>query len=333
MPGFSEPQLFLLASLLLMPATATLAQSPAGALAAARYSAEHSGDAVLVYWQDSLILEQYQNGFDGGVPHQLASGTKTFSCVLAALGQADGLLTLDEPVAHTLAEFAPDSLARGVTIRQLLDLTSGLAPQATGGGLAMVARPGQRFAYGGTSFAVFGEVMSRKLRGEDLVAFLTHRVFAPLGIEVAYWMRDGTGHPGLASGAALSARAWARFGLLLLHRGRWRGRQLVPRAALDQCGRGSEANPGYGLGVWLNPPAPIAPPPAGVERAGPSDRLILAPDLPHDLWLAAGAGGQRLYILPSAALVVVRFGHNTGPDYRDDVFLRTLLRGLGDHPG
>jgi hypothetical protein len=66
-----------------------------------------------------------------------------------------------------------------------------------------------------------------------------------------------------------------------------------------------------------------------VERAGPKDRLILAPDLPHDLRLAAGTGGQRLYLLPGAGLVVVRFGHNTGPDYRDDVFLRTLLHGGG----
>jgi CubicO group peptidase (beta-lactamase class C family) len=67
-----------------------------------------------------------------------------------------------------------------------------------------------------------------------------------------------------------------------------------------------------------------------VQRAGPTDRVIQAPDLPHDLRLAAGTGGQRLYILPSADLVVVRFGHNTGPDYRDDVFLRTLLGRKGE---
>ncbi|HTR20217.1 MAG TPA: hypothetical protein VMH88_05115 [Gemmatimonadales bacterium] len=144
-------------------------------------------------------------------------------------------------------------------------------------------------------------------------------------MDVADWQRDAAGHPYLASGAAMTARAWGRFGLLLLDRGRWHGRQLVPGSSLAECGHGSAANPGYGLGVWLNAPDPTRPPPPGVQRVGPRDRLIQAPDLPHDLWMAAGTGGQRLYLLPSQHLVVVRFGHNTGPDYRDDVFLRTLL--------
>jgi CubicO group peptidase (beta-lactamase class C family) len=318
--------LWILVMLALAPVRASVSQSSASLHAAARYSAEHEGDAVLVFHHDSLVLEEYQNGYDARQPHQLASGTKTFSCALAALGQADGLLTLDEPVSHTLTELESDSLMRRMTIRQLLNLTSGLEPDAAGRSLVIVSRPGQRFAYGGTSFTVFGEVMSRKLHGEDLIAYLTRRIFAPLGINVPYWQRNGAGRPYLASGAALLARDWGRFGVLLLEHGRIDGRQLVPGTALAECGHGSAANPGYGLGLWLNAPVSTGPPPPGVERAGPKDRVIIAPDLPHDLWMAAGTGGQRLYILPSTDLVVVRFGHNTGPDYRDDVFLRTLLK-------
>jgi CubicO group peptidase (beta-lactamase class C family) len=315
---------------IVVAAPAAFAQSADALHSAARYAAEHAGDAVLIYHRDSLIFEEYQNGFDGRAPHPLASGTKAFTCVLAALAQGDGLLTIDEPVARTLPEFAADSELRRVTIRELLNLTSGLVPDPTGPGLTLASRPGQRFSYGGTSFALFGFVLSRKLYGEDLLAWLTRRIFTPLGITVGDWERNGSGQPGLASGAALTARAWGAYGLLLRDRGRWHGRQLVPSAGLEQCGRGSAANPSYGLGLWLNPPTPTRPPPAGVERAGPTDRVIDAPDLPHDLWLASGTGGQRLYILPSAGLVVVRFGHNTGPDYRDDVFLRTLLGRKGE---
>jgi len=310
-------------------------QSAGNMRAAARYSAERDGDAVLVFRHDSLLLEDYQNGYDGRAPHGLASGTKTFACVLAALGEADGLLDLDEPVAHTLPGFR-DGLKADVTLRQLLSLTSGLEPELTApwngefaaaAGLPMVARAGTRFAYGGASFHVFGEVMRRKLGGEDVVAYLRRRIFVPLGIDAPFWQRDRAGQPHLASGAALTARDWGRFGLLLLDGGRWRGHQLAPASALTECGHGSAANPWYGLGLWLNAREPAAPPPPGVHRVGPEDRLIFAPDLPADLMMAAGAGGQRLYILPTPGLVVVRLGHNRGPDYKDDAFLRTLLGG------
>lgn len=318
----------------LAPASVASAQTDGSFRAAARYSAERDGDAVLVFRHDSLVLEDYANGYDGRALYPLASGTKTFTCVLAGLGLADGLLDLDEPVSRTLAEFRDDSLKARVTIRQLLSLTSGLAPDlvapwngefAAAMRLPMVARPGQRFAYGGATFHVFGELLYRKLGGEDVVGYLRRRILAPLGIDVPFWARDRAGRPQLTSGAALTARDWGRFGLLLLDGGRWRGRQLVPGAALAECRRGSEANPGYGLGLWLNAPVPAEPPPPGVQRAGPEDRRILAPDLPPDLFLAAGAGGQRLYILPTPGLVVVRLGHNRGPEFKDDVFLRTLL--------
>jgi CubicO group peptidase (beta-lactamase class C family) len=309
------------------------AQSAASLKAAAQYSAERDGDAVLVFRRDSLVLEDYQNGYDGRVPHPLASGTKTFTCVIAALAQADGLLDLDEPVSRTLAEFRADSLKARVTVRQLLSLTSGLEPELSGPrgdyaaalALPMVARPGARFAYGAASFHVFGEAMYRKLHGEDIVAYLRRRIFVPLGIDVPFWVRDRAGRPHLAGGAVMTARDWGTFGLLLLDGGRWRGEQLVPAAALSECRQGSAANPWYGLGLWLNVPVPRRPPPARVHRVGPEDRRIFALDLPHDLFLAAGAGGQRLYILPTQGLVVVRLGHNRGPEFKDEVFVRTVL--------
>jgi CubicO group peptidase (beta-lactamase class C family) len=144
---------------LALPGHPALAQSAANMRAASRYSAEREGDAVLVFRHDSLVFEDYQNGYQAAAPHPLASGTKTFTCVLAALGQADGLLALDEPVGRTLPEFR-DGLKADVTIRELLNLTSGLEPDLSGSGsgayadavlLPMVARPGQRFAYGGAS--------------------------------------------------------------------------------------------------------------------------------------------------------------------------------------
>ncbi|HEY2824615.1 MAG TPA: hypothetical protein VGI83_03630, partial [Gemmatimonadales bacterium] len=64
-----------------------LPQTPTAFERAAQYSAARDGDAVLVFRHDSLVLEDYQNGYDRREPHGLASGTKAFACVAAALGQ------------------------------------------------------------------------------------------------------------------------------------------------------------------------------------------------------------------------------------------------------
>jgi len=299
---------------------------------AAAYSAAHEGDAVLVYRGGRLVYADYQNGWTAGRVHPLASGTKSFNCVIAALGQADGLFTLDTPVAQTITEWRTDPVKSRITIRQLLSLTAGLQPEPTNGddfasaiSLPMVGRPGAQFAYGATDFFVFGELMRRKLAGGDVVGYLARHVFRPLGIDTVYWLRDPLGNPQLAGGAALTATEWGRFGVLLLQHGTYDGKPLVPARALAACSRGSAANPSYGLGFWINADDAAPPAPRGVTRAGPKDRVLSAADLPHDIYLAAGSGGQRLYILPSAQLAVVRLGHNTGPDYRDATFLRILL--------
>jgi CubicO group peptidase (beta-lactamase class C family) len=311
--------------------TTAIAQLPTQ-VAAARYSALHAGDAVLVFQHDSVVFEQYQNGWKAEAPHPLASGTKAFGCVLAALASGDKLLNLDQPTPQIDPQIA--QILGATTVRQLLNLTSGLSADENGN-LIRVSPPGQRFAYGGVSFLVFNQLLASKVPDGDVVAYLKRRIFTPLGI-TSVTMQPGN----LASGAALTARDWGRFGELLLDRGRApNGRQLVPAAGLAECGKGSDANPYYGMGVWLNPapldrgPAPHAPPSlrsgrrlgVTVQRADSTDRIISAPDLPHDLLLAAGTGGQRLYILPSQGLVVVRFGHNTGPDFKDDQFLRLLF--------
>lgn len=316
-------------ALLLAAALTTQQSSPLER--AARYSAERDGDAVLVYRHDSLVVEDYQNGYDGREPHGLASGTKAFACALVALAQSDGLFRLDQPLSLYLADFRGDPVRAGITLRQMLSLTSGIQPdidspddvhRATR--LPLETVPGQRFAYGGAAFHVLDALLNARLGGGDALAYLNRRVLVPAGIS-AQWVRDASGHPNLASGAVLKARDWGRFGLLLLHRGAWNGRQLLPAASVSECMRGSDANPWFGLGLWLNAREPSRPPAAGVTRVGLTDRRLYAPDLPADIAVAAGTAGQRLYVLPTQGLVIVRFGHNTGPEFKDDEFLRIAL--------
>jgi CubicO group peptidase (beta-lactamase class C family) len=304
---------------------------------AAAYSAAHAGDALVVWADGAVALEQGQNGFDVDTPHFLASGTKSFAGVAALAAVEDGLFTLDERVAETLTEWRGDSTKSQVTVRQLLHLTSGLDAGAAGEAptfdeaLRAEVRdpPGTTFRYGPTAFQVFGALLRRALGGESPLRYYERRIFAPLGIEPGRWTHVNDTDPQLAGGAWLTARDWLRFGRLLLQDGRWDGEQVLPAGLLDSLTTPTAASPGYGLTVWLN--APVPPDAPFFEHAPPSLRPdgpqgMVYDDGPDDLFMAAGLFNQRLYVIPSREMVVVRFGR---PDrtWSDAEFLARLLDG------
>lgn len=294
--------------------------------AAAAYSKETSGLAVLVLERGEITLEEYQNGQTADQAVGLVSGTKSFWGVAAAAAVADGLLSFDEAAADTLTEWRSDPLRSRITVRHLLSLTSGLEPvdlrvveagatDLFGFAVASPAahEPGSHFEYDSVHLQAFGELLKRKLGGEDPVAYLQRRVLDPIGVKVADWERDSAGNPGMAAGAWMTARDWATFGQFLLQEGEWEGQQIIPAALLRECFVGTKANLAYGLTFWINPPADKADP------LGPPDLIRLS-----------GYGGQRLYIIPSWQMVVVRLGFepepgwSRPPTFEDQDFLNLL---------
>ncbi len=269
--------------------------------AAAAYAERHAPHALVVRRGARVVFERYAAGHDAEKPHALYSGTKAFWGVLALRAQGDGLLELDEPVARTIAAWADDARKARVTLRELLQLTSGIGFGGLGSAVpaydkalavAIKDEPGSTFTYGGIPLQVFGAVLARKLEGRGLTphAYLRERVLDPAGVAVASWrtLKDGT-QP-LPTGAFLTAREWLRWGSYV----------LGARDELAPCFVGSTANPRYGLAWWLSP-------------------LATHPDIVY----ASGAGGQALYLIPSENAVVVRFGASAS--FKHDAFLKRLL--------
>ncbi len=302
---------------------------------AANYSEEERGDAVLVMVDGKVVFEQYPRNTSAARTHLLASGTKSFAGALAIAAQADGLLTLDEPVAATLHEWSQDPARSAITIRQLLTLTSGVEGQlsldppsyAEAVTAQVSAAPGERFQYGAAPFQIFGEVLRRKLasRNETVGAYLKRRILDPVGIRTGFWRGLSQGQPQLPSGAYLNAREWAKFGELIRRGGDWEGTQLLPAEGVAEMLRGTEANPAYGLTWWLN--VPISDSLRGEIDQLRNDfgAMETVPGL-EGMVTAAGAFKQRLYIIPSRNMVVVRFGNSVGPQF-DDVRFLGLLTG------
>ena len=308
---------------------------------AADYSRERSGDAVLVMQGDRVLFEEYQNGWDADRGHLLASGTKSFSCALAAAAIEDGLISgWDEPASRTLTEWRSDARKRRITVRELLNLSSGLEP-----GTGMLRRmrttdlnraavdapaisdPGERFRYGPAHYYAFGEVLRRKLapRGETVLGYLDRRVLGPIGMHVARFGTDAAGNPNLPGGAFATAREWAKYGMLLRDSGRWNGRPVLRADLLRECTRPSAANPHYGLTLWLAPVGGLSRVLRGDRGGEGADPWAARPAGKYaDVFMAAGALDQRMYVIPRENLVVVRFGHGSR-DWDDEAFLDRLL--------
>lgn len=250
------------------------------------YHRRHKPEALLALARGKTLVEQYDGGLTEETPHALYSGTKSFWGVTAVTAQAEGLIQLDEPVWN------------GATMRQLLNLTAGVPFGGLGSAVPPYEKalatlpndaPGSRFTYGGIPLQIFGALFRQKLEPLGMTPhdYLHDRIVAPAKFEIAKWriLKDGT-NP-LPTGAFLTARNWARYGVFVLKN----------RERFMQCFAGSQANPRYGLAWWLEPKS--APP---------------------GTFYASGSGGQAMYVVPAEDLVVVRFGG--GGSYNHEAFLK-----------
>ncbi len=219
-------------------------------LDAAEYSEKLGGRALYIMIDGRPVYERYGNGWQAKLPHPLASGTKSFAGAVAAALVEDGLLTWDENVSDTITQWKEHEHKRNITVRMLLNLSSGLAPsedalQGSGGRLlggrtkpdrvaeasdrfeyALTVpinhQPGSKFQYGPSHFYAFGALVERKLaikRAADPTftdrnyeAYMNRRILEPAGVTIARWGRDAEGNPNLPGGAMMTAAQWALYG-------------------------------------------------------------------------------------------------------------------------
>jgi CubicO group peptidase (beta-lactamase class C family) len=268
---------------------------------ALEYARKHALHALVVAQDGHVVDEAFGEGYDPSTPHALYSGTKSFWGVTALTAQRDELLQLDERVADTFPQWNADARKKRVTLRHLLQLTSGIGFGGLGSSVPTYAKalavdlkgePGTTFTYGGIPLQVFGAVLARKLeaRKQTPHEYLQQRILDPIGLRIGKWraLADGT-HP-LPTGAFVAASEWLKYGQFVCDHSE----------EFAECFQGSKANARYGLGWWLG-----------------------AGNAPSDLVYASGSAGQAMYIIPSRKTVVVHFGNSSS--FKHDAFLKRLF--------
>jgi CubicO group peptidase (beta-lactamase class C family) len=244
---------------------------------------------------------------------------------------------LDNHVADTITSWRNDPRKSQVTIRQLLNFDSGIEPlfrlHETQSGdrdalalrARMVEEPGTAFIYGPAALQVFHHVLKEKLADQTPTHYLERRVLHRLGLGRQRYLADRADNPLLATGWILTASEWAKIGRVVLNN----GAPVTSRRSLEQCWRGTAANGAFSLGWWNNRAAPNGREFDFEQMLMPKWQnqdwrdACLCRDAPSDLVACIGSEGQRLFVIPSLQVIVVRQAN--GGSFSDAHFLRLLL--------
>lgn len=283
-------------------------------------------DGILVLHQGRIVYERYFGVFNAQGQHGAMSVTKSVTGTLGAMLVAEGRLDANKQVTDYVPELAKSAFG-SATVRQVLDMTTGLKysedyadPNAEVWAYSQAGSPlpkpkdytgprsyyeylqtvqaegrhGAAFAYKTVNSDVLGWVIARAT-GRTVAELLSERIWSRLGAEQdAYMTVDSTGTPFAGGGLNTGLRDLARFGEMLRLNGRFNGQQIIPKAVVDDIRRGGSREAFAQAGYSLLP--------------GWSYRnMWWVTHQPDSAFMARGVHGQRIYVNPQAAVVIVRY--------------------------
>jgi CubicO group peptidase (beta-lactamase class C family) len=208
-------------------------------------------------------------------PHVLHSLSKSFNSTAVGLAIAEGKLSLDDPVLKFFPEQAPAEPSenlKAMKVRDLLTMSCGhdTEPKRGGNGPSVkdflaqpiLHKPGTHFLYNTMGSYTLSAIVT-KVTGQTSLEFLKPRLFEPLGIENPEWPSSPEGNSLGGYGLMLRTEDIAKFGQLYLQKGKWNGKQLLPKKWVEQATSKQTANDqeghskigidwvqGYGFQFW-----------------------------------------------------------------------------------
>ncbi len=282
--------------------------------------------SALIVYKGKLIAEKYDLGYSKDSPTTGWSMTKSITGMLIGLLEKQGRVALDEPAP--IPQWKNTEYEK-ITVRHLLTMTSGLFVEEdytqysevtqmlylTGNqyehalSQKQVYQPGTHFEYSTAETNRLAAVVHAEIGDQQAVYdFYQKELFHPLGINSGIIEFDAYGQ--LVGGAYgfMKPRDWARLGLLYLNKGNWFGKQILTEGFVEFVTKPSTIEPTYGGQVWIN-----------------HDRQLW-PSLPEDAYYFSGHQGQRVIMIPSKQLLIVR----TGVTEDNDLLKKELDLFLGE---
>jgi CubicO group peptidase (beta-lactamase class C family) len=261
--------------------------------------------SFLILVNGRIVMENYFNGHTATSPWYWASAGKTLTSTVTGIAQQEGLLNINNKVSDYLGTgwtSAPLAKENLITCKNLLSMNSGLndalGDNVDPANLQYVADAGTRWAYHNV-YVKLQDVVSQA-SGQTWVNYFNTKLRDKLGMIGGAWINSGDGLSVYWS----TSRNMARFGLMALNKGKWNGNEIVNETYFNAATATSQnINLSYGYLWWLNGKSSYHLPQSQLQFSG-----SVIPSGPTDMFMALGKNDQKIYVIPSKKMVVIRMG-------------------------
>ena len=286
-------------------------------------------DGIVILHKGVMVYERYAGCLNDTGRHAAMSVTKSLTGLLGEMLVAEGTLD-DQAKVATLVPELGDSAFGDATVRQVLDMTTGLrysedysdpkadvwifsaagsplpkpadykGPRSYFDYLKTVRKEGEHgaaFGYRTINSDALGWIIAR-VTGKSVATLLSERIWSRMGAELdAYYTVDSIGTPFAGGGFNAGLRDMARIGQLMLDGGTLNGERLVPEAAIAHIRAGGDKEAFAKAGYTLLP---------GWSYTG----MWWISNNADGAFMARGVHGQAIYVDPAAQMVIARFASN-----------------------
>lgn len=266
---------------------------------------EKNTKSFIILHQGKIVVEKYFNNHTATSPWYWASAGKTLTTTLSGIAQDENLININNKVSDYLGEGWTSLLSDKedlITCKHLLSMNSGLddslGDDVSPENLQYKADAGTRWAYHNV-YVKIQDVMSAASQ-QNFTTYFNTKLRDKIGM-TGIWRKTGSLNVYWSN-----SRSMARFGLLISAKGKWENTQIVSEEFINEATNTSQnTNQAYGYLWWLNGKSTYKLPQTQFEFQG---KLI--PNAPNDLFCALGKNDQKIYIVPSKDLVIIRMGES-----------------------
>lgn len=275
------------------------------------YLVSKNTKAFIILKDGKLVAERYFGTFTADSIWYWASAGKTMTAMLVGIAQQEGLLNINNKTSQylgngwTILQQAKEDL---ITVRNQLTMTTGLENNVPDDDctlpscLQYKADAGTRWFYHNAPYTLLDKVVENA-SGQTYNAYFQNKIRNRIGMN-GLWIKNGYNNIYYSN-----ARSMARFGLLMLNKGKWDGTAILADTNYfnAQVNTSQNLNLSYGYLTWLNGKATHMLPATSLVFNG-----SFAPNAPADMYAALGKNDQKIYVVPSQRLVVIRMGESAG---------------------